>query len=71
MCLTTMNHSFRTILKDLGLKETPKRRAILEVLADERGFLSPEEDWNARRVRFATIGPPTVYRNLKNWPTAA
>ena len=65
MSHTTMNHGFRAILKDLGLKETPKRRAMLEVLADQRGFLSPEEVWNALKVRFATIGLPTVYRNLE------
>lgn len=60
-----MNRSFSAILKDLGLKETPKRRAILEVLAGQRRFLSPEEVWRSLRERFATIGLPTVYRNLE------
>ena len=61
----TMNRGFSAILKELGLKETPKRRALLEVLADEPGFLSPEEVWRALKVRFETIGLPTVYRNLE------
>ncbi len=61
----TMNRCFGAILKELGLKETPKRRAILEILAEQQGFLSPEEIWHALRVRFETIGLPTVYRNLE------
>ena len=65
MSHTPINHGFSAMLKALGLKETPKRRAILEVLADEPGFLSPEEVWRALKVRFATIGLPTVYRNLE------
>ncbi len=61
----TMNRGFSAIMKELGLKETPKRRAVLEVLAEQHGFLSPEEVWRAARVRFKTIGLPTVYRNLE------
>lgn len=52
-------------LRKLGLKETPKRLAILEILAGTSGFLSPEEVWQALRKRFAAIGRPTVYRNLE------
>ena len=59
------NRGFSTVLKELGLKETPKRRALLELLAKERRFLSPEEVWRALRERFTTIGLPTVYRNLE------
>jgi Fur family transcriptional regulator, ferric uptake regulator len=59
------NRSFNAILKELGLKETPKRRAMLEILAEQEGFLSPEEIWHALKVRFETIGLPTVYRNLE------
>ena len=58
------NPDFSSILKELGLKETPKRRAILEILAAEPGFLSPEELWRTLKALFATIGLPTVYRNL-------
>ena len=65
MSNNTINNGFSAILKDLGLKETPKRRAVLEVLADEPGFLSPEEIWRVLKVRFETIGLPTVYRNLE------
>lgn len=61
----TKSSSFREMLKQLGLKETPKRRAMLEVLAEQRGYLSPEEVWRALKIRFETIGLPTVYRNLE------
>ena len=64
-----MKQNFSAILKKLGLKETPKRRAVLEVLADEPGFLSPEEVWHALKDRFETIGLPTVYRNLEELAT--
>jgi Fur family transcriptional regulator, ferric uptake regulator len=60
-----MNRGVKTIFKQLGLKETPKRRAVLEILAEQQGFISPEELWRALRVRFETIGLPTVYRNLE------
>lgn len=59
-----MKSEHGTILKTLGLKDTPKRRAILDVLAEAPGFLSPEEVWSALKGRFKTIGLPTVYRNL-------
>lgn len=61
-----MKQRINAILKELGLKETPKRLALLEVLAEEPGFLSPEEIWRALKVRFTTIGLPTVYRNLED-----
>ena len=64
-----MNCKFNSILKELGLKETPKRCAVLEILAEERGFLSPEELWRALKIRFKTIGLPTVYRNLEELAT--
>ncbi len=61
----TENHGFGAVLKELGLKETPKRRVMLEILAEEQRFLSPEELWLALKGRFKTIGLPTVYRNLE------
>ena len=65
LAFVTMDRNFSAILKELGLKETPKRRAVLEVLANEPGFLSPEEVWSVLKGRFETIGLPTVYRNLE------
>ncbi|HOW56056.1 MAG TPA: transcriptional repressor [Syntrophorhabdaceae bacterium] len=56
---------FRTILKNLDLKSTPKRLAILDILSREPTYLSPEEVRGRLKERFATIGLPTVYRNLE------
>ncbi|HWI41327.1 MAG TPA: transcriptional repressor, partial [Verrucomicrobiae bacterium] len=52
-------------LRDLNLKATPKRLAILEALASEPVYASPEEIWRKVRQRFGGIGLPTVYRNLE------
>lgn len=53
------------IVKRLGLKATPKRMAILEILSEEFVYLGPEEIWRKLQVRFKRIGLPTVYRNLE------
>ncbi|AJE02435.1 Fur family transcriptional regulator [Geobacter pickeringii] len=59
-----MNHHFDALLRDLNLKITPRRRAILDLLADEGGYATPEELWRKLKLRFGRIGLPTVYRNL-------
>lgn len=59
-----MAHHFDALLRDLNLKITPKRRAILDLLADEGGYATPEELWRKLKLRFSRIGLPTVYRNL-------
>ena len=53
------------ILRELDLKATPKRLAILDVLSRASTYLSPEEVWTRLKERFATVGLPTVYRNLE------
>jgi Fe2+ or Zn2+ uptake regulation protein len=53
------------ILKELDLKATPKRLAILDILSLETIYLSPEEVWVRLKRRFSAIGLPTVYRNLE------
>ncbi|HTP65671.1 MAG TPA: Fur family transcriptional regulator [Geobacteraceae bacterium] len=55
---------FPAMLKELQLKVTPKRVAILEILARTGSFLSPEEVRRKLQEQFARIGLPTVYRNL-------
>lgn len=55
----------KPILRELNLKVTPKRLAMLDILSRELTYLSPEEVWNRLKERFATIGLPTVYRNLE------
>ncbi len=60
-----MNRHFSETLKGLKLKATPKRLAILRLLAHESTYVSPEEIWQKLRGRFGAIGLPTVYRNLE------
>jgi Fe2+ or Zn2+ uptake regulation protein len=60
-----MSEEFSSLLKQLKLKNTPKRLAILEVLAEEFGYLSTEEVWRKMKGRFNKIGLPTIYRNLE------
>lgn len=56
---------FRTTIKKLNLKVTPKRVAILDFLAGREGYVSPEEVWREMKERFGKIGLSTVYRNLE------
>jgi Fe2+ or Zn2+ uptake regulation protein len=55
---------FERLLRGLKLKATPRRRAVLEVMAAESTFLSPEEIWRKAAGRVRNIGLPTVYRIL-------
>lgn len=52
-------------LKGMGLKVTPKRLAILDILVRELVYLSPEEIWDRLKGQFTKLGLPTVYRNLE------
>jgi Fe2+ or Zn2+ uptake regulation protein len=54
-----------SLLKKLKLKRTPKREAMMDILAGEPHYTTPEEVWQRMRQRFAKIGLPTVYRNLE------
>lgn len=53
-------------LKNLGMKVTPKRIAIIDTLARDLKYLSAEEIWKTLKDRFTKIGLPTVYRNLED-----
>jgi Fe2+ or Zn2+ uptake regulation protein len=55
---------FEGLLRGLKLKVTPRRRAILEIMAAESTFLSPEEIWRRVSGRVRNVGLPTVYRIL-------
>ena len=55
---------FEGLLRGLKLKATPRRRAVLEVMAAEPTFLSPEEIWKKVGERGRNVGLPTVYRIL-------
>ena len=60
-----MDQRHVTALKEAGMKATPKRLAILDVLEGETAYASPEELWKRLRDRFDHLGLPTVYRNLE------
>jgi Fur family ferric uptake transcriptional regulator len=60
-----MSEELTKSLKQLNLKVTPKRIAIIEILMKEPGYLSPEEIWRKMKIQFNRIGLPTVYRNLE------
>jgi Fe2+ or Zn2+ uptake regulation protein len=60
-----MNSGFDTRLRKLRLKVTPKRLAILELLAAESIYLTPEEVWKRLQKKSTRVGLPTVYRNLE------
>jgi Fe2+ or Zn2+ uptake regulation protein len=53
------------VLERLNLKKTPKRQAMMEILAEAPHYTTPEEVWQRMRLRFGKIGLPTVYRNLE------
>lgn len=59
-----MDHDFSLMLKELQLKVTPKRIAILDYLARSGTYVNPEEVRQKLKEQFASIGLPTVYRNL-------
>lgn len=60
-----MDQGHLTSLKQLKLKATPKRLAILDLLSRETTYCSPESLWHKLKEEFAQIGLPTVYRNLE------
>ena len=55
---------FEGLLKGVQPKVTPKRRAVLEVMAAESTFLSPEELQRKMGASGRNVGLPTVYRIL-------
>jgi Fur family transcriptional regulator, ferric uptake regulator len=54
----------RDVLHERGLRWTPQRRLILEVLAATRGHVTGSEVIERCRERDAEITPSTVYRTL-------
>ena len=60
-----MDQRHALALKKAGMKATPKRLAILEMLDGSSAYASPEELWRGLRDRFDSLGLPTVYRNLE------
>ena len=61
-----MTADFQASIRKLRLKATPKRVAILDILASEQVYASPERVWQKMKGRFGKIGLSTVYRNLED-----
>jgi Fur family ferric uptake transcriptional regulator len=55
-----------TLVKDAGLKLTPRRRAIIALFSDVSGPLSPLEVLERLKLQFSRCGLPGVYRNLES-----
>ena len=60
-----MNERFEGLLKRLNLKKTPRRLAVLDVMAGAGTFFSAEQVWTGVRKRLKSVGLPTVYRILE------
>lgn len=60
-----MKPEFDEVLKKLGLKVTPKRLAVLDVMAEEDIFLSAEQVRARVKARMKSVGLPTIYRILE------
>jgi len=52
------------VLRNAGLKATPRRRRVAEYLLAAGSALTPEEVWRRLRRRNRVLGLPTVYRIL-------
>ncbi|MBS4761323.1 transcriptional repressor [Carnobacteriaceae bacterium zg-ZUI252] len=51
-------------MKEQGYKQTPKRQAMLEVIANSEKFVSAKQVQEALKSRFKGLSYDTVYRNL-------
>jgi Fe2+ or Zn2+ uptake regulation protein len=47
------------------LKSTPRRRAVIDLLAQKKRYFSPLEIWILLKVRFRNFGLQTAYRILE------
>ena len=55
------------VLKEHGLKITPKREAIINFFIEKDRYATVEEVWKSLKFKFKKIGLPTVYRNLEKF----
>jgi Fur family transcriptional regulator, ferric uptake regulator len=65
-----MERHFEDVVRKLKLKVTPRRLAILDVMASEAVFLSAEQIWTKVRGRVSRLGLPTVYRIVEEFVRA-
>lgn len=52
-------------LREKGLKLTPQRRLILDIIHDAGGHLTAEEIFNYVRARIPGVNKSTIYRTLE------
>lgn len=57
--------SFKRLIRDMGIKVTQQRIAILEALADGRAHVTAQEVYEKVNSRYPEIGFATVYRFLR------
>jgi Fur family ferric uptake transcriptional regulator len=53
------------LLREGGLKATPKRRLVAEYLLARRATRTPEQVWRQLRRKLGALGLPTIYRILE------
>lgn len=58
--------SYVKLLRDNGLKATPKRKAVIDIMLNNRRYYSPMEVWENIKCRFSTLGLTSVYRILES-----
>jgi Fur family transcriptional regulator, ferric uptake regulator len=63
--MSISEHEVLEQLSNQGFRLTQARRAIIRVLLDETGHLSPEELLRLARQTFPNVGLVTVYRTLE------
>ncbi len=57
--------SYLNLLKQNGLKITPKRRAVIELFLKKNRRMGPHEVYQELRKYITPLGLPTVYRILE------
>jgi Fur family ferric uptake transcriptional regulator len=61
-----MDENVRTVLREKGMKVTPKRLAVADLFRPLRGSMTPEMVWKRLRPKLGALGLPTVYRILED-----
>jgi Fur family transcriptional regulator, ferric uptake regulator len=58
-------HELRSALKEQGLRMTPQRQLILDVVASMRGHISVDQVYRQVAANFPDVNITTVYRTLE------
>lgn len=64
--MKSYNKNLKDVLKEKGLKLTPQRRSVLDVIYENKGnHLSTEEIYEMVKKKCPEIGLATVYRSMQ------